>query len=306
MKCVVIINPKSGKGFKKKNTDKLVNILNKYKYESEIIFTKYRGHATSIIQGLSDDVDLVISIGGDGTFSEVLNGNLIRKKRLVLSHIPNGTINDIGHMYGLSSNLYNNLKLILEGEIKNIDIGLINNHAFSYVASYGKFMEIPSKTPQELKKKIGFMAYVFEVVKKIYQRIPKYEIEFYVDHKKHKGTYSFILISNANHIAGINNFYRDMKLDDNKFEVIFCSLYRKLDIVKAFYNLKTNKLSKTKGIECYKCSDLELTIKNDKKTWCVDGEELKNKDNKYKISLINNIKIQIPKKNIDKLFIKKN
>ena len=178
MKCVMIINPKSGHGFNKNNTKRLVDIIREYNYEPEILFTKYRGHATEIIKSLDDSVDLVISSGGDGTFSEVMNGNLERKKRLTLSHLPVGTLNDIGHMYGLTSNMYTNLKLILSGEVKKIDVGLINNHAFTYVASYGKFMEIPYQTPQELKKRLGFLAYAVEVLKKIYERIPKYEIEF--------------------------------------------------------------------------------------------------------------------------------
>ena len=303
MKCVMIINPKSGHGFDKRNAKRLIDIIKSYDYEPKIYFTKYRGHATKIIQELDDSVDLVISSGGDGTFSEVMNGNLEREHRLVLSHLPVGTLNDIGHMYGLTSNMYTNLKLILSGVVKEIDIGLINNHAFIYVASYGKFMEIPYQTPQELKKRLGFLAYFVEVLKRIYERIPKYEVEFYIDSEYHKGMYSFIIISNANRIAGINNFYRDMKLDDNKFEVMLCSLYKKRDILKAFYNLKTNHLESIDGIECYKCSSLKIKFKNNRKAWCVDGEELKGKINTYSINMINNVKIQIPKKNVKKLFV---
>ena len=303
MKCVMIINPKSGKGFDEKNTKRLVNILKEYNYEYEIIFTKYKGHATQIIKSLDDNIDLVISMGGDGTFSEVMNGNLKRKKRLVLSHLPVGTTNDIGHMYGLVNNIYTNLKLILTGEVKSIDVGLINNHAFTYVASYGKFMEIPYQTPQQLKKRLGHLAYIMEIFKRIYERIPKHELEFTVDGEKHFGKYTFIIISNANRIGGINNFYRDMKLDDNKFEVMLCSLYKKRDILKSFYNLKVNNLASVSGIECYKCSKLEIKFKNNKKEWCVDGEEFKDQNNNYKIELMRDIKLQIPKKNIKKLFI---
>ena len=135
-KCVVIINPNSGNGGGAKEIEKIENIIENYNYEVIIKLTKYRGHAKKIIKSLNDDISLVISVGGDGTFSEVMNGNLEREKRLVLSHLPVGTTNDIGHMYGLGNNLYTNLKLILEGSIKEIDVGLINNHAFTYVASF--------------------------------------------------------------------------------------------------------------------------------------------------------------------------
>ena len=303
MKCVAIINPKSGKGFSSKHEEKIKSILKEYGYESKIIFTKKRGHATSIIKSLDNDIDLVISMGGDGTFSEVMNGNLKREKPLVISHLPLGTTNDIGHMSGLVSNLYTNLKLILSGEIMNIDVGLINNHAFTYVASYGKFMEIPYETPHELKKRLGWLAYAVEILKQIFNKIPKHSIEFVVDGEKHYGNYTFIIISNANHIGGINNFYREMKLDDSKIEVMLCSLYKKIDIIKAFYNLKTNHLQGVAGIEIYKCSNFEIKFKEKIKSWCVDGEQFRDNTKIYKISILKNIKMKLPKKNLNKLFL---
>ncbi len=301
-KCTVIINPNSGKGLNENRVVEFQKILYEYGYDARIIFTLYRHHAEEIISKLDNDIDLVISVGGDGTFSEVMNGNMKREKMLVLAHLPVGTTNDIGHMYGLGNNLINNLKLILEGEVKEVDIGLINNHAFTYVASYGKFMDIPYKTPQELKKKIGYMAYMIEILKRAFTRIPMHEITFSIDGVKHKGKYTFILISNANRIAGIDNFYNNIKLNDYKFEVMLCSLKKKIDILKAIYTLKTSDISYVSGIELYKCSNMEIIFKDKDKAWCVDGEEFEDNKNDYEIKLQKGIKMLIPKENIDKLF----
>lgn len=124
-----------------------------------------------------------------------------------------------------------------------------------------------------------------------------------IDGEKHQGRYTFILISNANRIAGINNFYRDMKLDDSKIEVMLCSLYKKIDIIKAFYNLKTNKLQGVSGIEVYKCSSFQVKFLEKSKPWCVDGEKFQDNTKTYKIELLKNVKMQLPKKNLKKLFI---
>ena len=303
-KCVVIINPKSGRGFKEKDVLRIINILDNYNYETEVFFTKYKGHATKLIKELDDDINLVISVGGDGTFSEVMNGNLKREKELLLSHLPVGTTNDIGYMYGLGTNIYTNLKLILEGKIQEVDVGFINNQAFTYVASFGKFMDIPYKTPQELKRRLGYFAYVIEVVKRVFNHIPKHDILVELDGIKHRGKYTFIILSNANRIAGINNFYNDVKLDDNKFEVMLCSLNKKRDILKAIYALKTSDVSYVSGIEVYKVSSIKITFleKNKDMTWCVDGEEFKDDKRSYEIILKSNIKMLIPNKNIEKLF----
>ena len=304
--CVMIINPNSGKGIGLKSRDELENIIKKYEYIPTILVTEYRGHATKLVKGLSDDVDLVISVGGDGTFSEVMNGNLKREHRLVLSHLPVGTTNDIGYMYGLGNNLYNNLELILNGKVKDIDVGVINKHAFTYVASYGKFMDIPYQTPQELKKRLGYLAYIVEIVKRCFYKIPRYEVEFMMNGEKYFGKYTFIIISNANRIAGINNFYHDVKLDDSKFEVMLCSLNRKRDILKAIYMLKTSDIHKVSGVEIYKTNNLKIHFKEKNKMfWCVDGEKLNKQGLDFNIGLINNVKIKIPEKNIEKLFINK-
>ena len=304
-KCVVIINPNSGNGGGVKEIEKIENIIENYNYEVIIKLTKYRGHAKKIIKSLNDDISLVISVGGDGTFSEVMNGNLEREKRLVLSHLPVGTTNDIGHMYGLGNNLYTNLKLILEGSIKEIDVGLINNHAFTYVASYGKFMDIPYETPQELKKRLGYLAYMVEVFKRIAGHIPKNRINFYIDGEKYTGSYTFIIISNANRIAGINNFYNDVKLNDNKFEIMLCSLNRKIDIIKAFYILKTSGASHISGVEIYKTSNLKIEFLDNSKAWCTDGEKFYDNSNVFEVKLENKVKMLIPDKFVDKLFLTK-
>lgn len=302
-KCVVIINPKSGDSKGIREVKKIETIIENYNYDVKIILTKYRGHAKEIMKNLDNDIDLVISVGGDGTFSEVMNGNLERNKRIVLAHLPVGTTNDIGHMYGLGNNLYTNLKLILEGTIKKVDVGLINNHAFTYVASYGKFMDIPYKTPQELKKRLGYIAYILEVVKRIFHHIPKYKINFYINGEKHTGKYTFIIISNANRIAGINNFYNDIKLDDDKLEVMFCSLNKKIDILKAFYTLKTSDVKYISGIEIYEVNHLKIEFLDKVKSWCIDGEEFEGLNNVYEVDLENEIEMLIPNKNIEKLFL---
>ncbi len=303
-KCVVIINPKSGDSKGIREVKKIETIIENYNYDAKIILTEYRGHAKEIMKNLDNDIDLVISVGGDGTFSEVMNGNLERNKRIVLAHLPVGTTNDIGHMYGLGNNLYTNLKLILEGTIKKVDVGLINNHAFTYVASYGKFMDIPYKTPQELKRRLGYLAYILEVVKRIFQHIPKYKINFYINGEKHTGKYTFIIISNANRIAGINNFYNDIKLDDDKLEVMFCSLNKKIDILKAFYTLKTSDVKYISGVEIYEVNNLKIEFLDKVKPWCTDGEEFESKSLVYQFDLKNDIEMLIPNKNIDKLFLK--
>lgn len=301
--CAIIYNPNSGKNAVKKYLKEIEEILYKKGYNTTIYKTEYKKHATEIVHHLPK-VDLVMSFGGDGTFNEVMAGNFKRRHKLLLTHIPVGTTNDIGEMLGYTKNIIENVKLSLNGTVKGFDIGVINNHPFIYVAGFGKYMNISYETPRDLKKKIGQLAYIEEAIKTFFQKTKLYDITYEIDGEKCRGLFSFVLISNANHIAGLKNVYKDVKLDDDKFEIVLCTIKKKKDIIKSLYFLTAYDPSKVPGIYFYRTNNIKIKINNpDNKDWCIDGEELKKSyTNYYKISTTNNVKILIPTKNVSKLF----
>ena len=97
-----------------------------------------------------------------------------------------------------------------------------------------------------------------------------------------------------------------IKLDDNRFEVLLCSISKKADIIKSLYFLTMYDVSKVPGIYSYKTDKIKIKfVDKPKKPWCIDGEMLESIDNNYEISIDRNIKMMIPSKNINKLFVKK-
>ena len=305
-KCALIYNPNSGKGQMLKHLDEFEEILNNYGYEVHFFKTDYSKHAIEIIESLDDDYDLVISAGGDGTFNEVVTGNFKRKKRLLLAHIPIGTTNDVGVMFGYGKNPVSNLKLLLNGEKHNIDICLINNHPVVYVAGFGAFLDIPYATPTELKKRVGYLAYLLYGTKEVFKKIPMYNLTYRVNGEEYRGKYSLMLITNANRVAGFNNFYIDVKLNDNAFEVLICNLPKQIDFVRAIYMLKTDRVNQAPGVYYYRTNKLEIEFDEKiKNNWCIDGEIFDDKTNKYTITIDKEMKIMMPSKNVDKLFEKK-
>ena len=302
-KCLIVYNPNSGKKTRNDFYDDMKKILLEHEYSSSVVMTKYQGHAMEIVEQATH-VDLLISIGGDGTFNEIMTGNLRRKERLLVSHIPLGTANDIGAMYGFGRDVLENLKLVLSGIVKNVDICMINRHPFVYVAGLGKFVNISYDTPRELKKKFGYLAYLIEGLKEFSGKTKLYDIEYEVNGEIYSGKYSFMLISNANRIAGIDNFYKSVKLDDNTFEVLLCDLTTKADIVKSLYHLTTKDITKVPGFKFYKTSSFRVKFSDvPKKSWCIDGEKLDSLEKEYRIEIENGIPLLLPTKNIEKLFM---
>lgn len=301
--CVVIYNPNSGHTLRKSMIPIYKELIEKHGYSVKFIATQYKGHAKEIVSHIGY-VDLVISMGGDGTFNEIVFGNFQRKQRLILAHIPVGTTNDVGVMFGYGKDVEKNIHLCLTGEVMDLDIPLINNRPFVYVAGFGKFLDIPYETPRSLKKKYGHLAYLISGVKDFFRVTKNYKLTYTIDGVEKKGLYSFILISSANRIAGFNNFYKDVKLDDDLFEVLFCTYTRRLDIIKAFGMLRATGPNNVSGLEFHRTSNIKITFdQHQKKAWCVDGEKLEIRTKTYEIKNERNVKILMPKKNIDKLFI---
>lgn len=302
-KCVIIMNPESGKKKKITTYQEFYDILRKYGYDTEIIFTKAKGDAKKIVQSLDSKTSLVISGGGDGTLNEIVSGNVLREKKLTIAPLPLGSTNDVGNMYGLNKSVYENLETILKGQEKKVDICYINNTPFVYVACLGDYIDMAYRTPRNLKKKYGKIAYILYGLRQLRNKIHQYKIKYKVNNEEHFGTYSFIFITNSSRIAGQPDVYYDVKLDDNMFEVALANIKTKKDMLKILVLISTIDVKDIPDITYYQTNHFEIEFQTGLKTsWCIDGEELKTKAKKFEFRVEQNMKMLVPKENINKLF----
>ena len=305
-KCVIIYNKKSGKVKPGTLINSFYNIIEDYGYELEVITTKKKGHATTIMEELPNDVDLVIAAGGDGTFNEAIRGNIKRKKKLLMAHLPLGTTNDVGTMYGFSKDYKIDLELILTGVKKNIDVIMLNGDPFVYVAAFGNFINVTFDTPKKWKERFGRLAYVLFGFTEIKERIHMHHIKYTVDGEEKEGKFSYIFITNSNRIGGVDNIYPDIKLDDNKFEVLLCNIKNKAEIIRSLYLMRNKGIENVPGCEYYCTSSLKIEFdKAPDFSWGLDGEEYKTKSKTFDFTVNKDINILLPEYNIDKLFVEK-
>ena len=305
MKAVLIYNPNSGKLTNRNDIKKLYKIFENYGYDVEIIYTEYKGHAKEITKKLKY-VDLLICAGGDGTLNEVISGNIERSKPLLLGHLPLGSVNDVAHMYGLTGSTTKNLVMLLNGARKNIDVCLLNGSPFVYVACIGAYVDISYGIPRKLKEKYGKFAYAIYGIKQLNQKLQFYNIKYTVNGETHEDRFSFIFITNSNRVGGVNNIYDDVKLDDNKFEVLLCDIKNKWDIIRAVHYLTHRKLEDIPVFKYYKTDNIKLEFDAVPPSWCIDGDELTHECKTFEIKINKDNDMLLPTKNIDKLFEKNN
>lgn len=119
MKTIFIINPCAGQGNK---TDALIDKINRMSYNDvEIYITKAVGDATRYVRGYCRTYGgaRFIACGGDGTFSEVLNG-VVGCDDAEIGVIPIGTGNDFCRNF-ISDSSFEDIDAQINGESVKCD-----------------------------------------------------------------------------------------------------------------------------------------------------------------------------------------
>lgn len=299
--ALIIYNPNSGTEAKIKIVEEYQKILNGYGYKVSTIKTEYPNHATDIIQQVPH-YDIVFAVGGDGTLNEVITGNYKREDKLNICPLPSGTCNDVATMLGYTNSPTKNMENALEGELHDLDIGLINNHPFIYVVGMGKFMNIPYEVSRKEKKKMGYLAYLKSGAREALSKMKRYRARIIVDGVTLDSSYSLIMVSNSSHIAGIDKFHRDVILNDGAFEILLCKSNNIVDMVANFICYFTGK--HPKNITSMKGRTIEIELFDSiDKNWCIDGEKFGDNGKKYKITAGAKMRILTPKLKKENLFI---
>ena len=128
---MVIVNPNAGNGKGKKDWDKISLLLKKAELSFDVEFTERKGHAIILtLDAISSGFRKIITVGGDGTLNEVVNGVFTNKScppaEIIQALIPVGTGNDWGRMFGIPLDYGKAIKIITDNKTLLHDIGTIS------------------------------------------------------------------------------------------------------------------------------------------------------------------------------------
>ena len=106
-KLLIIMNPCSGKKRANGHLADIISVFNRANYEVTVFMTTARGDATTIAAQKGADYDLLVCIGGDGTFNEVITGLHNMGCKTPIGYIPAGSTNDFANSLHLSKDIQN-------------------------------------------------------------------------------------------------------------------------------------------------------------------------------------------------------
>lgn len=271
-KLLLLMNPRSGKMRANRVLADIISILNRGGFDVTAHMTDARGNATEVAAQRASEFDVILCIGGDGTFNEVASGLLMNNDKTPIAYIPAGSTNDFANSLGLSKNLLQAAQDIVDGEARPLDIGKFNDRYFSYIASFGAFTRASYSTPQNMKNALGHFAYILAGIKEV-AAIRSTHMRFTLeDGSVYEDDYIFGAISNSTSVAGILTLAPGIvDMSDGVFELL---LIRKpntaIELSDCVLALTTQDYN-TPMLTMVSSSRIEIDAPEDL-DWTLDGE----------------------------------
>ena len=152
-----IINPNSGIKNKEIVFPAIQKHLDSRKYDYEIVYTKFAGHAKELsIKAVEEGFKTVVAVGGDGSVNEIAAGLI--GTNVNLGVLPLGSGNGFAMHTGIGRNLIHAIEVLNTGKVVRIDTCTMNGIPFINLCGLG-FDGLVATAFQE-KTKRGFIPYL--------------------------------------------------------------------------------------------------------------------------------------------------
>ena len=271
-KLLFIMNPHAGMKKANRFLVEIITIFNRAGYDVMTYMTAAPGDCITAVEQKAAGMDLIVCVGGDGTFNETVTGLLHTGLDIPLGYIPAGSTNDFAASLKLPTNVLEAARNIAEGEPVTFDVGRFSGRYFTYVASFGAFTRASYATPQNIKNALGHTAYLLNGIQELSQ-IHKSHVRFELD----DGTvieddFIFGAISNSTSVGGILTLDpKQVDMRDGKFELFLVRAPKDVlelsECAKALAEQKYN----CKVITFRSASKVTITAPADM-NWTLDGE----------------------------------
>lgn len=242
-KLLLIMNPAAGTKKANPHLPEILSVFGRAGYACLCFMTQKRGDGTSLAAQYAAQVELIVCIGGDGTFNEVISGVVSAGAATPIGYIPAGSTNDFAASLGLSKNVVQAAQDIAAGKPVSYDIGRFCDRYFTYVASFGAFTKSSYTTSQSVKNALGHLAYVLEGIREI-TSLHRYHVAVTLDDSlREEGDYIFGAVSNSTSVGGILTLDKNVvDLNDGLFELLLVKYPRNMselaEVIKALTSQK--------------------------------------------------------------------
>ena len=237
----VIVNPIAGAGRTAKKWPNIMRLLESIGLRFEHDFTEAPGHATELAKSaVEKGCELVVSVGGDGTINEVVNGlyDTDGLGDVMLGIICTGTGCDYIRTIGIPHSYKEACQRLLNPRRHTVDLGAIEytdngqlvKRLFVNFAGLGFDAEVVKATTQRFKALGDTPSYLAGLLTTFLLYENK-EISLTVDGKTEEGKVYAVLMSNGRYGGGGMLTAPNADPTDGLFDVVIIGNLSKLDLL---------------------------------------------------------------------------
>lgn len=266
---LVIINPNSGARIKPNIPRLTHSILDDSKFDIEIKFTEYAGHATILArQAIANQVSYVLAVGGDGTINEIAKA-LIHSP-VALGIVPIGSGNGLARHLGIPMVIREALEVINKENVETIDYCDANGSLFFTTCGVGFDARVSYKFSKG--KHRGGINYLRSMMTEYLSYKPEtYEIIF--DGEKRKEKAFLITCANASQYGNNAFIAPQANLKDGKMDVAILKPFTPLDVVPISLQLFSKQIDRNSKIEIIETEQVTILREKDGEIH-LDGEPM--------------------------------
>jgi diacylglycerol kinase (ATP) len=179
-------------------------------------------------QAVEQGVDVVLAAGGDGTVRAVAEG--LHESGIPLALLPAGTGNLLARNMDLTlDDMPDSVRTAFTGHDRRIDLGLIDverpdgsreTKAFVVMAGIGLDAKMAANTDPELKKKVGWLAYVQPILVALRDK-ERVRVRYRIDDGQERSmSVHTVMVGNCGSLPGNILLLPEAAVDDGVFDIV--------------------------------------------------------------------------------------
>jgi YegS/Rv2252/BmrU family lipid kinase len=242
---LVICNPISGGGRAARLSRRLRELLERRGHDVDLFLTSAAGDARRRASQATPDVDRIVSVGGDGTLNEVLNG-LEDPSRTPLTQLATGTANLLAHDLNLPYDAEGVGRLLERGTIRRLDLGLVGDRRFLMVVSSGFDAMVTLEAQGNRTGPMNYARWLPSIVKVLREYEPPRFTVRVDDRDPIEG--QLVIVSNVRNYGGLFTVADRAVCDSGLLDVCVLTRAALPGLMRALVSGLTGGLSRTAGV----------------------------------------------------------
>jgi len=236
----LIVNPTAGRGEAGRSIERIEQTLRRLGVEFDLVRTERPMHAAELAQrAVRDGCEVVVSVGGDGTANEVLNGLLAARSagegEATMGILCVGRGNDFAFGVGIPHDLDAGCRALADGHRRTIDVGWVEGEPDVEARHFGNGVGIGFDTvvgfeAAKLKRLHGFLGYFVAAMKTIFLYFTAPAVRIEVDDETFDQRALMVSIMNGRRMGGGFMMAPSAQIDDGEFNLCIVRQISRLGI----------------------------------------------------------------------------